>query len=150
MSLMQWLTSVLAFLAGALISIQAGSNTQLKKALGDPMPATVVNYLLGVASVLLYSVATRVSIPTFEQVSRAPWWSWLGGLFGVAYGLAAVMLGSQMGAATLMALVVTGQLVCSVVLDHFGWVGFDPHPAGVARLIGCVLMVAGLALIAKF
>jgi bacterial/archaeal transporter family-2 protein len=74
----------------------------------------------------------------------------LGGLFGVLYGLAAVMLGSQMGAATLMALVVTGQLVCSVVLDHFGWIGFDPHPAGVWRIMGCILMVAGLALIARF
>jgi bacterial/archaeal transporter family-2 protein len=147
---MKWFAFVFAFVAGAFISIQAGSNTQLKKAFGDPMPAVVVNYLLGVTSVLLYSLATRVSIPTLKQASDAPWWSWLGGLFGVLYGLAAVMLGSQMGAATLMALVVTGQLVCSVVLDHFGWLGFDPHPAGVWRIIGAILMVAGLALIARF
>jgi bacterial/archaeal transporter family-2 protein len=141
---------VFAFLAGAFISIQAGSNTQLKKVFGDSMPAVVVNYLLGVTSVLVYSLATKVSIPTLEQASHAPWWSWLGGLFGVLYGLAAVMLGSRMGAATLMALVVTGQLVCSVVLDHFGWIGFDLHPAGVWRIVGCILMVAGLALIARF
>jgi bacterial/archaeal transporter family-2 protein len=147
---MKWFAFLFAFVAGAFISIQAGSNTQLKKAFGDPMPAVVVNYLLGVTSVLLYSLATRVSIPTLQQASHAPWWSWLGGVFGVLYGLAAVMLGSQMGAGTLMALVVSGQLVCSVVLDHFGWIGFDPHPAGVWRIMGCILMMAGLALIARF
>jgi transporter family-2 protein len=147
---MKWLAFGFAFVAGAFISIQAGSNTALKKVFGDPMPAIVVNYLLGLTCVLVYSLGTKVSIPTLQQATHAPWWSWLGGLFGVLYGLAAVMLGSQVGAATLMALVVTGQLVCSVILDHFGWIGFDPHPAGVWRIVGCFLMVAGLALIATF
>ncbi len=60
-----------------------------------------------------------------------PWWAWFGGLFGAFYGVAAVLLAKQMGAATLMSLVVAGQLVCSVVLDR-------------------VLMLAGMALMAKF
>jgi transporter family-2 protein len=139
-----------AFVAGALISLQAGSNTALKKALGDPIPALVVNYLLRATGIILYAFASSLSIPTSRQITNAPWWSWLGGAFGIVYGLAAVLLGSQLGAATLMALVVTGQLVCSVVLDHFGWIGFEPHPAGMWRILGCALMVGGLALIAKF
>ena len=49
-----------------------------------------------------------------------------------------------------MALVVTGQLLCSVLLDHFGWVGFEIHPAGWGRIIGCLLLVAGFALVARF
>jgi hypothetical protein len=36
------------------------------------------------------------------------------------------------------------------LLDHFGWVGFEPHRAGIARLLGCGLMMAGLVLIDKF
>lgn len=71
-------------------------------------------------------------------------------MFGAVYGLTAILLASQMGAATLTALVVTGQLVCAVTLDHFGWLGFDVHPASLWRLAGCVLMVLGLVLIAKF
>ena len=58
-------------------------------------------------------------------MGEAPWWSWIGGLFGATYGLTAILLASRMGAATLTALVVTGQLICAVVLDHFGWLGFD-------------------------
>jgi transporter family-2 protein len=37
-----------------------------------------------------------------------------------AYGVAAILLAGCLGTATLMALVLTGQLVASVVLDHFG------------------------------
>jgi transporter family-2 protein len=54
------------------------------------------------------------------------------------------------GRATLTALVVTGPLVCSVVLDHYGWVGFTEHAAGIDRILGCLLMMAGFFLIARF
>ena len=63
--------------------------------------------------------------------------------------VAAVLLARELGAATLMSLVVTGQLICSVVLDHFGWVGFTEHAAGMGRIVGCLLMLAGFFLIAR-
>lgn len=147
---MRWLSFLFAFVAGAFITVQAGSNSQLKKSLGEPMPAVVINYLVGIAAVILYSVTRRAPILAFGKASQAPWWAWTGGMWGAIYGVTAVLLASQLGAATLTALVITGQLVCSVLIDHFGWIGFDVHPAGWMRIVGCVLMLAGLALIAKF
>jgi transporter family-2 protein len=61
-----------------------------------------------------------------------------------------VVLARELGAATLTALVITGQLLSSVALDHFGLLGFELHAAGVGRLGGCVLLLAGTALIWKF
>lgn len=139
-----------AFIAGALISVQAGSNTALKKAFGDPIAAAVVNYALGLAGIFVYAMATRTGLPPAFQIAQTPWWAWLGGLFGLVYGLAVVFLGDRLGAATLMGLVVAGQLVCSVVLDHFGLLGFDPRPATLWRIAGCALMLAGMTLIAMF
>jgi transporter family-2 protein len=147
---MKWISFVFAVVAGALITCQTGSNSQLKKSLGQPLPALLVNYVIGITGVALYTIARRVSIPSLEQATQAPWWGWLGGAFGAVYGLAAILLASQMGAATLTALVVTGQLVCSVVVDHFGWLSFDVHPASAGRIAGCALMVLGLVLIAKY
>src|SRR5438477_10931585 len=147
---MSWLSFAFAFVAGAFITIQAGSNSQLKKSLGVPMLALIVNYLLGISCIALYMLLKREPVPAMERAAEAPWWSWTGGMFGALYGIAAVLLASQMGAATLTALVVTGQLICSVLLDHFGWVGFEVHPASVWRILGCGLMVLGLFLIAKF
>ena len=60
------------------------------------------------------------------------------------------MLARELGAATLTAAVVTGQLVCSVVLDHFGLLGFEVHPVNAGRVIGCVLLLGGTWLIWKF
>lgn len=71
-------------------------------------------------------------------------------MLGILYGLSVVFLANRMGAATLIAAVVTGQLVFSVVVDHFAWIGFDAHSASPLRIVGCLAMIAGLALIAKF
>lgn len=62
----------------------------------------------------------------------------------------ALILSSSIGVAGLTAALVTGQLVCSVVLDHFSWVGFEAHTASPLRLVGCALMVVGFVLIARF
>jgi len=141
---------VIAAIAGALITCQTGSNSQLKKSLGNALPALIVNYIVGVTAVVVYTFAKPVPLPAAAKAAEAPWWAWAGGLFGAVYGLTAILLASQMGAATLTALVVTGQLVSSVLIDHFGWIGFDAHPASWPRIAGCTLMVLGLALIAKF
>jgi bacterial/archaeal transporter family-2 protein len=147
---MKWLAWLFAFGAGMLITCQVGSNSQLKKSLGQPLPALLVNYVVGITAVFLYTSIKQVPIPSGAKAFQTPWWGWLGGFFGAVYGLAAIVLASQLGAATLTALVVTGQLICSVILDHFGWLSFDVHPAGWARIAGCALMVVGLILIAKF
>jgi bacterial/archaeal transporter family-2 protein len=145
-----WASSIFALVAGALITVQVGSNTELKKSLGQPLAALLVNYMLGFTAVLVYTLAKRVDIPSFDKAAHTPWWAWLGGPAGAVYGLAAIILASQIGAARLTALVITGQLVCSVILDHFGWLSFDVHTAGLGRIAGCALMIAGLILIAKY
>jgi transporter family-2 protein len=147
---MKWLAWLFAFEAGTLITCQVGSNSQLKKSLGQPLPALLVNYMVGIAAVFLYTSIKHVPIPSGAKAFQTPWSGWLGALFGAGYGLAAIVLASQLGAATLTALVVTGQLLCSVVLDHFGWLSFDVHPASWPRIAGCTLMVLGLILIAEF
>ena len=105
---------------------------------------------MGISAVFAYAWMRRVPVPSMEKAVQSPWWGWLGGLFGAMYGLAAIVHASRLGAATLTAIVITGQLVCSVVLDHFGWMSFDVHPASWGRIAGCVLMILGLTFVAKF
>jgi bacterial/archaeal transporter family-2 protein len=145
-----WIAFLFALVAGAAITVQAGSNSQLKQSLGNPIGALVVNYVLALMTIVLVAVIARVSIPAAHKITSTPWWAWTGGLLGILYGLAVVFLASQMGAATLIAAVVTGQLVFSVVVDNFGWIGFEIHHASPLRILGCVLMVTGLAFIARF
>jgi transporter family-2 protein len=145
-----WLFFAIALLVGALITVQTGSNARLKEAFGEALPAVIVSSSLGIALLVAVTLASRTPWPSLSSLAAAPWWAWLGGALGAVYAVATVLLARELGAATLTALVVTGQLVCSVALDHFGWVGFTEHAAGIGRIVGCALMVVGFFLIARF
>nr|WP_281408317.1 DMT family transporter [Methylobacterium sp. WL6] len=54
------------------------------------------------------------------------------------------------GAGAFNGLLITANLLTSVALDHFGWVGMKQVKAGPARLGGAALMVAGILLISIF
>jgi transporter family-2 protein len=145
-----WLFFAIAFLVGALITVQTGSNARPKEAFGEALPAVIVSSSLGVILLVAVTFGARTPWPSLPSLAGAPWWGWIGGALGAVYAVATVLLARELGAAPLTALVVTGQLVCSVVLDHFGWVGFTEHAAGMGRIVGCLLMVAGFFLIARF
>ena len=145
-----WAFFAIAFLAGAVITVQIGANTRLKDAFGEAIPAVILSSSLGVAVLVAVVLLARVPWPPAGALGGAPWWAWLGGPLGAAYAIATVLLARHLGAATLVGLVVTGQLVCSVVLDHFGVLGFPEHALSAGRIAGCVLMLAGIALISRF
>ena len=147
---MRWLLFAIAFAVGGLVTLQAGSNTRLKETLGEPLVALILSSSIGVAALAAIVMVARRPWPSFEQLAAASWWAWLGGFLGAAYAVVVVMLAKPLGAAGLTAALVTGQLVCSVVLDHFGWVGFETHAASPLRLVGCALMIAGFVLISRF
>jgi transporter family-2 protein len=82
-------------------------------------------------------------------VLETPSWYWVGGLLGALYIAAAVVLAPRLGATTMIASVVAGQMLASLVLDHFGWVGFAEHHATPSRLAGVILVVAGVLLVRR-
>jgi bacterial/archaeal transporter family-2 protein len=144
------LSLLVALFAGAFVTLQTGSNARLKEALGQPLHAVVISSLIGIVLLCAAIAVTRTPLPSPGRLTGAPWTAWLGGMLGAAYAITVVVLARDLGAATLTALVVTGQLICSVVLDHFGLLGFELHAAGAGRLVGCALLLAGTALIWKF
>jgi transporter family-2 protein len=147
---MQVLAFVASFVAGALVTLQIGSNAKLKEALGGPLPAIIASSSLGVALLVVAMLVIQVPWPSQGRLNAAPLSAWLGGIFGAVYAIVTVILARHVGAATLIALLVTGQLLCSVVVDHFGVLGFEIRPATLWRVAGCGLMVGGFFLIWKF
>ena len=143
------LSLLVALLAGAVITIQTGSNTRLKEALGHSLPAVVVSSVIGLVLLTIVIAVMRVPIPSVGRAMAAPWTAWVGGLLGAAYAVTVVVLARELGAATLTALVISGQLICSVVLDHYGLLGFEVRAIGAGRLAGCALLLAGTFLIWK-
>jgi bacterial/archaeal transporter family-2 protein len=148
---MSWLLAPLAILLGAVLTTHVATNTQLGKALGNPYIPATVNMASGLVMTLLLTWCLTSVWPSREMLREAPWYLWpAGGMLGVAYLTGNILLAPRLGAGALVALVVAGQLVFSVLLDNFGWLGFTQHPAGIARLAGCSLMIAGVFLISRF
>ena len=141
---------LVGILGGALAVTQGGSNVVLKKTLGGSLPPLWFSYLSGATAVAICSVVLRVQMPELAKFSAVPWWAWIGGVFGAGYVMIQLTLGDKLGASTMTGLLVTGQIIFSVILDNFGWLGFEQHPAKMGRLVGAAIMIVGLFLVAKF
>ncbi|WP_338665137.1 DMT family transporter [Pararoseomonas sp. SCSIO 73927] len=143
---------ILAAIAGVLNMLQSGSNATLNERLGagSVVPALVV-YLVGILGVL--AAAPFIGRPAdglLRHAGTVPWWGWIGGLLGAFYVVVTLTQAKAMGAGPFTAVTLTAAIVTSLVLDHFGLLGFEVHPASALRLLGGALMVAGVVLVARF
>lgn len=147
---MSWTYVGLALLCGLVNPVQSGCNGTLNRALGKPLMVIMTSLLVSVAVTLAAALATgRLALPEAERAAAVPWWGWLGGAFGALFLLAQPIAAPKLGAATFTGLTVTAALIGSVLLDQFGLFGFAQHSATWPRVLGCVLMVGGVALISR-
>lgn len=151
---MQPLLLVFAVVAGVLNTLQSGSNSTLNKRLEHPLASATVVYLGGLTALALgwlgAQLLGRGGLPAADRAAQVPWWGWIGGTLGLAFVFGTLLVAPKVGAAVYTAFSVTAAVITSLLLDHFGWMGFQQHHAGPGRIGGAVLIIAGLALIAKF
>lgn len=138
---------LLAFAAGVVLIVQVGVNTTLRSALGEPVVAALISFLVGSVALVGFLLLSRTSWPARAQWVEIPWWAWFGGILGAFYVVSTIVVGPRLGAAALLALIVLGQLVTSLLVDHFGWLGFPQHPVTALRLLGALLLFGGMLLI---
>ncbi len=146
---MKALLYVFVAVAGALTSVEAGANATLTRVLGGPWWAAI---LFSVISTVLLAIGLLVfggPFPT-NAIRTVPWWGWTGGAIAAIYILSMLVAPGQLGSGLFTGLTVTAAVIASIALDHFGLVGFKQHAAGMGRLIGAALMVAGIICVAVF
>ena len=147
---MVWAYLLFAFAAGAVLPFQAGVNAQLATWLDSPVRAAFVSFLVGTIVLVAAAALVFKPLPTWGRLGEAPWWAWVGGVLGAFYVAGSIVSAPKLGAATLIALIVAGQAAASVIVDHFGWVGFEAQHISVGRIAGMVLVGAGVALVRFF
>lgn len=140
---------LIAIFGGMLLPIQAGINGALRGWLGNPWSTTLVSFCVSLLVLLPLSIATKAQIPNAIMLSQIPWWAWTGGLFGAFYVCSALVSAPRLGAMALVASLITGQMIASLVLDQFGWLGYAQHPINAGRILGAILLCAGVVLIQR-
>jgi transporter family-2 protein len=141
-----------ALLAGAGLAVQVAVNARLRAHLAHPVLAALVSFVVGTAALAAAAAALgmlRADAAAVRQAAAAPWWAWAGGLCGAYYVFTGVVLTPRLGPALYFGLLVTGQLVTSLVLEHRAWLGVPAHPMSAGRLAGVALLLAGVALVRR-
>ena len=75
---------------------------------------------------------------------------WTGGALGAYFVAATIFLAPKLGATTMVALLLAGQMVASLALDHFGLLGYPIHPVSLGRIAGVVMIAGGVMLVRNF
>lgn len=143
---------LVAFVAGATSSFQVVVNAQLRSYLTNPMQATLVSFVVGTmvssAYCIIHGLATRSPLPSLVEVSRAPWWVWIGGCLGTLFVWSSIVVSPRIGVAALLCAVIAGQMIASLLIDHYGLCNATRFAANPQRLVGVSLVLVGAILMA--
>jgi bacterial/archaeal transporter family-2 protein len=125
-------------------------NGALRNAVTNPWLASLISFLPIVAFLACLVLCQPRPLPTLEGVSAMPWWAPLGGLVGAVAVVAGLLFVNKVGAGPYAGLTITANILMSLAIDHFGWFGITVHALNGGRALGAALMVAGIALVARF
>ncbi|MBB3871925.1 DMT family transporter [Brevundimonas mediterranea] len=135
-------------LAGGATALQAPTNARLASAVASPVNAAFISFAVG-TTVLGIVAALMHTRPDFAAARALPWYAWLGGVYGACFVVAAAWGVPRLGVAMTITLMVGGQLLLSLILDHFGALGVPRQPLNLGRIAGVGLVLAGVLLVRR-
>jgi transporter family-2 protein len=141
---------LLALFAGACMPIQAGINARLADWTQSSALAATVSFAVGTLALVAWAAVMRIPLPPLSNIGQTSLWHWSGGVLGAFFVTVTVFLAPKLGAATMLALLVAGQMFASIGIDHFGLIAYEPRPASLLRVLGAALIVAGVVLVRRF
>jgi bacterial/archaeal transporter family-2 protein len=138
-----------AVLIGSMMPIQAGINAELTRLLKHPYLGALVSFLIGTLTLALLSLFHGLPLGELKRLTQAPPSLFLGGLLGALFVGSSIFLIPRLGATPMIAAFVTGQLLMSVCIDHYGLLGLPVTPISLTRLVGVALLFTGLMLVLR-
>lgn len=144
--------SILVFLtlllAGAATALQGPTNARLVTAVGSPLNAAFVSFAVGTVALGVLAMILQAR-PDVGAMKALPWWAWMGGLYGCAFVVSAAWGVPRLGVATTITVMIAGQLLLSLALDHFGALGVEKQPLSLGRIAGVALVIGGVVLVRR-
>mgnify|MGYP002652223318 FL=1 len=133
---------------GLAMATQTAVNSQLRQYLNSPIQAAFFSFLVGTICLAIMMLVMMwngsASKPTLSQLNEIPVWLWVGGLLGVYAVTASIYTAPKLGFLTFTGLVLFGQVIMSMLLDHFGLIGVEKNPVNWQRLLGAILIAIGI------
>lgn len=145
-----YLFIILAILAGMAMPTQATVNGKLAGYAGSPVMAAFISFAVGTVALFVYMLLTGVPLASLAAAKNAPLIAWIGGFLGAFFVAVMATVVPRIGVALAFSLAIGGQMLVTLVIDHFGWLGVEQKPINLYRVFGAALITAGVVLIRKF
>lgn len=138
------LSILLALGAGGVMALQPAVNGRLSEFCSHNLQASVISFAVGLSTLLILGGALQIGFPQPSQLMQVPWWAWTGGVLGAYMVTVSLWIAPALGATRWIALVLAGQVALSLVLDHFGWLGYAQNPLTLRRLLAAICLAVGV------
>ena len=139
---------LLVFIAGAFVALQAPTNAMLAKAGDSAILAALISFTVGTAALLVAWLGSG-NRPGAAAFAGLPWYAWLGGLYGAVFVGVAAYAAPRIGVASLITIGIAGQIAMALWLDHVGAMGLAREPINFGRVLGAMLVLAGVVLVRR-
>ena len=140
---------LIALASGAVLPIQAGFNARMGKAISSPVYGALISFAVGTIILIGYVIVTQQSV-TWSGLKNVPAVTWLAGLLGAFYVTVIILAYPRLGPALTFGLVIAGQMLVALFLDHFNILVAEQHSINIWRVIGVILILVGVFIIRKF
>jgi len=134
-----------ALLAGAFIPLIGILNGRVGRALGEPFYASVMLFGVAIILALVVSVIFGKAAPSVQNLQTLRPMDYTAGFIVAFYVISATVLAGKIGVANFIVMAVSGQIMFSLMIDHFGLFGAPVKPINMTQLVGAVLLLIGLA-----
>lgn len=147
---MKYVLWFFTLIVGALMPVQAILNTRLGRQTGGPLMGSLISFIVGLVCLLVLNLISNYSaVIQLKPAATSPWYIWLGGVIGAIFVGYITWVNQKQGVALTFALVVSGQIFVSLLIDHYGLLGSAIRTITLEKIAGAILIIAGLVLIKK-
>lgn len=129
---------------------QAAINNKLANSVESPILSAFISFVVGTVALFLYILATGIPLGNLANAKNAPLIAWIGGILGAIFVASAVILVPRIGVALTFSLIIAGQMLVTLIIDHFGFLGVPVKEISLIRVLGATLITIGVILIRKF
>lgn len=140
---------LLGVVVGGFLAVQAPVNAELSRNLGMPVAAAGISFFVGavVLGLLTLLMVMTENAPALNWRGPSLWMFLLGGFLGASFVTCNILLVPRLGAAALMAFLVSGQLIAGLLIDRFGLFGLAVREVTMGRIAGALFLLTGALLI---
>lgn len=147
---MNWIFILLALIAGVVLPVQGAFNSKLATYMQSPILSAFASFVIGMMATLLYALVSRIPLNQLAGARSAPLLTWSGGILGAFFVTATILIIPRLGVALTFSLVILGQMLVTLPIDHFGLLGVAVKEINLPRIIGVLLVIAGTILIRRY